>query len=108
MQNYLPPFPKIASGRGTVRVSSAPQTLDQMLAMVQHFKPNSGVKQPKVFGRLNGFKPMTIPIVFHCEYGCLDVSIVWRACSLASLQKFANVCNRQAVGWCRVTLWLGL
>lgn len=65
MQNFLPPFPKLASGRGSVKVSSPPQTLDQMLAMVRHFNPNSGVKQPKVFGRLDGFKPMTIPIVFH-------------------------------------------
>jgi hypothetical protein len=70
MRNYLPPFPKLASGSGTVKVSSAPQTLDQMLAMVRHFNPNSGVKQPKVFGSLNGFKPMSIPIVFHCKWPC--------------------------------------
>lgn len=75
MQNFLPPFPKLASGRGSVKVSSPPQTLDQMLAMVRHFNPNSGVKQPKVFGRLDGFKPMTIPIVFHRECGWLSALV---------------------------------
>eukprot|EP00878_Enallax_costatus_P000786 GHUV01000907.1.p1 GENE.GHUV01000907.1~~GHUV01000907.1.p1 ORF type:complete len:468 (+),score=127.11 GHUV01000907.1:150-1406(+) len=65
MQAYLPPFPKVASGSGTIKVSSPPQTLDQMLAMVQQFNPKSGMKQQKQFGRLNGFKPIRVPIVFH-------------------------------------------
>lgn len=65
--NYMPPFPKSASGTGTIKTSSLPQTVDDMLAMIKRFNPKSGVQQNKVFGRLDGFKPMKVPIVFHCK-----------------------------------------
>lgn len=77
-QAYFPPFPKSAQGRGGIRVSSLPQTVEQMVSMVRHFDPKSGVRQPKQFGRLDGFKPITVPIVFHRE--CLQ----WQSsCCLA-------------------------
>lgn len=67
MQAYVGPFPKVATGNGTIKVSSPPQTLSEMIKSVQHCNPKSGVKAPPQFGRLRGFKPMRIPIVFHCK-----------------------------------------
>eukprot|EP00877_Chromochloris_zofingiensis_P001148 jgi/Chrzof1/11033/Cz05g21050.t1 len=64
---YNPPEP--AMGQGSINVSSPPQTLAQMLQSIQHFNPKSGIKQPKTYRRLNEFKPVEIPIVFHCECG---------------------------------------
>lgn len=68
MRDYMEPFPKLARGNGTIRVASPPQTLSQMLASIQHFNPKSGVKAPPAWGRLQGFRPMRIPVVFHCEW----------------------------------------
>lgn len=62
---YQPPFPKVATGNGSIAVSSPPQTLDDMLSKIAHFNPKSGVTEPKQLGRLDGFKPLTIPIVFQ-------------------------------------------
>jgi hypothetical protein len=67
------PYPKLARGNGTLKVSTNPQTMDQMLKAIQHFNPKSGVKAAPRFGRLQGFKPMRIPIVFHCE--CVGVAV---------------------------------
>ncbi|KAF8072738.1 extracellular metalloprotease [Scenedesmus sp. PABB004] len=69
MAAYLPPFPKAAADGGSTSLpaSSPPQTLDQMLASIAQFNPKSGVKGPKPFGRIKGFKPMRVPIVFHRE-----------------------------------------
>lgn len=65
MKDYMEPFPKLAHGNGTIRVASPPQTLTQMLASIQHFNPKSGVKSAPAWGRLQGFRPMRIPVVFH-------------------------------------------
>jgi hypothetical protein len=74
------PYPKLARGNGTLKVTSTPQTVDQMLKAIQHFNPKSGVKAAPRFGRLQGFKPMRIPIVFHCE--CLGAC----ECRVATLE----------------------
>lgn len=67
MQNYMGPFPKVARGNGTIKVSSPPQTLTDMMNSIQHYNPKSTIKASPNFGRLQGFKPMRIPVVFHCE-----------------------------------------
>lgn len=67
MQDYMPPFPKLARGNGTIKVSSPPHTLQEMINSIQHWNPKSGVKAAPTFGRLQGFKPMRVPVVFHCE-----------------------------------------
>ena len=80
----MEPFPKLARGNGTIKVASPPQTLSQMLASIQHFNPKSGVKAPPAWGRLQGFRPMRIPVVFHCEWSgggvCVCVWCVWCVC----------------------------
>jgi hypothetical protein len=68
MRDFMGPYPKLASGEGSVKVSSTPLTLEQMLKSIQHFNPKSGVSNPPTYGTLKGFKPMRIPVVFHCEF----------------------------------------
>jgi hypothetical protein len=61
------PFPKLAYGEGSIKVASRPQTLIEMIKSVQHFNPNAPSRAAPTFGTLKGFKPVRIPVVFHCE-----------------------------------------
>jgi hypothetical protein len=83
MRDFMGPYPKLASGNGTIKVSSPPQTLDGMMQAIQHFNPKSGLKAPPKFGQLTGFKPMRIPVVFHCEYLGCGSSVLSRLCRTA-------------------------
>lgn len=67
MRDFMGPYPKLASGEGSIKVSSPPLTLEQMIKSIQHFNPKSGVSSPPKYGTLKGFRPMRIPVVFHCE-----------------------------------------
>lgn len=67
MRDYMGPYPKLARGNGTIKVTSPPQTVTEMLKSIQHFNPKSGVKSQPKFGMLKGFTPMRVPVVFHCE-----------------------------------------
>jgi hypothetical protein len=65
---YAGPFPKPTTGKGTIKISSPPLSLEKQIAAVQHFNPKGGKKEPQKFGRLNGFKPVQLPVVFHCKF----------------------------------------
>lgn len=67
MRDFMGPYPRPARGNGTIKVASPPQTLSGMMQAIQHFNPKSGVKAPPKFGQLSGFRPLRVPVVFHCE-----------------------------------------
>jgi len=100
MQDYMGPFPKVARGNGTIKVSSPPQTLSEMIKSIQHYNPKSNTKAPPNFGRLQGFKPMRIPVVFHRESQPSTQHKLDRQASQATASS-AAVSMSYGQQWCR-------